>query len=582
MTQKNRIGLYLFTGWACLAAAYLLCVFPHLRRPIVGWEALVWEVPATIATKGFAAVRFFYLPPLYDSLIALSFKVLGIAEISARIPGIVCFLMMPALVYLLAEKISSKEDRRPTAVIAAILFATSPLVAQGSLLIDRSDTTVLTLALLLFYLVLLGTEGRPLLRRIVPLSALYALCLWTKVTTPLACLAAVPLVYALCRRFREGVLLSAGVFGIGAALFALTWGLFCLLAASPERFIEPFRYYAAAASSTTTAIRSGILIKMALDIFRIYLWFSPFLLALAGLAATGIFKRLLANRPDDRIVNQTQLLVFIAIVAGGYLYTNATFSGFPKYVAPIMPMLACLSAQPIWRAVKEIRSKRLLIVAISMIGCGVVYHSVFVKDWIYAVFALRSAELNGTIRQVIGNTLFQQGCYVFFPFAMILLLVKVARTSLINRTVLALGIALIAGNISMSIIQRNAVYSVNFAYGTEGADRLRTFLRASAPKRVLTSIEGYVANVGSISFQCVDAGVWNSPGQFLKLIDSVRPECLIYGLAVNTVSQLKGTLTDPAVTAYLSENYKSLELGSYTVLFKDGQGSSVMEPDQTW
>ena len=566
MVLKDKAKNYLIPLWISLAAAYLLLVLPHLSRPILGWEALLWQIPREIATHGYTAVKFFSLPPLYDSLIAASFKIFGISEISARLTGMISFLMMPVMIYLLVKEMVEEKDFTPVVFMAGAIFFTAPLLVQGSLLIDRSDTTILTFALTLFYLALLRSEGRPLIYRTALLGALYAVCLWVKVTTPLACLAAVPLAYIFCGRFKYGILFSIGVFISGITLFVITWGAFCYFVVGMSRFVEPLGYYAAAASGTILTLKSGLLIRIVLDIFRIYLWFSPLLLILGALAAFTVFKRLL--KEPAAAIKDTQLLMFISVVVVGYLYANATFSGFPKYVAPVMPMLACVIAKFVREKIgKGFGGKELFLIMLFSLA-GMVYYIIFVKDWVYAIYVLRHAQSIGPAGRVIPGVIYQQALYLLFPAAVFFISFLLISGPLIKRLSLVLLACLIASNAALDIMQKNAAYAVNFGYGTEGAEELKAFLKAKQPADVFSSIEGYVANVGDIRFHGIDADVWDDPGRFLAFMKRYRPECLIYGLGVNTASQIRGTMHSQDVRAYLEDGYDSRTIGSYNILFK--------------
>ena len=98
----NNLFIFLFLS----VGFYLFLIMPKIAKPIAGWEICTWEVARSIAQNGPAAVKFFYLPPLYASLIALSFKLFGISEISARIIGVVCFIAIQAVICLLIKEIS--------------------------------------------------------------------------------------------------------------------------------------------------------------------------------------------------------------------------------------------------------------------------------------------------------------------------------------------------------------------------------------------------------------------------------------------------------------------------------------------
>jgi 4-amino-4-deoxy-L-arabinose transferase-like glycosyltransferase len=568
MASKDNIKKYLLLGWMVLAAAYLFLIIPRIDKPILGWEALVWEIPRRIAACGYTAVRFFYLPPLYDSLMAISFKSFGVSEASARIPGVLCFLAMPAILYLLAKELTEDDERLPVFLIACTIYFTAPLAIQGSLLIDRSDTTLLTLALTLFYLSLLKMEDRFSIHGVILAGVLYAVCLWTKVTTPLACLAAVPLAHVVCRRFDKRCAVSIGALLLGTALFIATWGTFCYFVIGMKRFAEPFGYYGIAASDTVLAVRGRLFSRIALDLFRIYLWFSPFLLMAGVLAFIEVGRRII--KKGASCIKEAELAAFVAVVFAGYLYANATFSGFPKYVTPVLPILSLLAAHFIWRTAADAFNRKTFR-AIAILACAAIGYYIFiVKDWIYAVYLLRQAQSVGLVASDFQRLAWQQALYLLCPVAMFILSFCLFAAPLFRRSAVILFASLLANNIALDMMQRQAPYSVNFAYGARGAEGLRDFLRSRQPADVFSSIEGYIANAGDVNFHGVNADVWDAPKKFLALMKEYKPGCLIYGLAANTASQLKGTLNDPAVRAHLDSSYDRFGIGSYDIAIRRG------------
>ena len=207
-------------------------------------------------------------------------------------------------------------------------------------MIDHPDTTLFMLLASLFYLFLFKTERLAFGARVFWLGLLYALCLWAKMTTALSFLIALPLAFVLSGERKKAVNLSLGVFLWGIALFLLSWFSYCYFIAGTSRFVEPFSYYA---MNTADSFFVGLfekIARIALDMFRISVWFSPFLLILGIAAIFDILKN--ARREENKKI--VHLAVFSFIVIIGYLSANATFSSFPKYVAPVLPMLSCVIA----------------------------------------------------------------------------------------------------------------------------------------------------------------------------------------------------------------------------------------------
>lgn len=552
--------------WFFCAGLYSFLVLPKIAKPIAGWEICTWEVARSIAVSHAASVKFFYLPPLYASLIAFSFIVFGISEISARSVGIACFIAMPVVIYaLIREVLGGRKESLRAALIALGIFIFSPAAVQGSLVIDHPDTNLFMLLACLFYIFLFKTEKAPFGRRVFCLGVLYALCIWAKMTTSLAFLIALPVGAALSGEKTKGLRLCLSALILGAALFTFSWFSYCYFMAGIGRFIEPLAYYIMNTSDSILVAPGEKMLRIILDMFRVSVWFSPFLLILGG---AGIFEALrnLKARENKKIVH---LASFILVVMTGYFATNATFSSFPKYLVPALPMLCCVIGCYSARLFKGLPRPRVFVILVLSLAAGTAYYFLFVGDLIYEIFLLRQAQLFGTVRAYMCARLIKWGLYFVFPLAVGLLSIKFISLTLSKRIILGLLIALICANAAVSFLQRKADYSLNYAYGAKGIEELKEFLKEKAPLEVFTTTEGIIANLRGIQFSGVNAQAWNSPSVFAGFMDKKKPRAFLYGLATNNTAQLKTILFNPGIRAFFSKYYKEYVFGSYILLIRE-------------
>ncbi len=562
--RNNNLFIFLFLS----VGFYLFLIMPKIAKPIAGWEICTWDVAQSIADNGPASVKFFYLPPLYPSLIAFFFKLLGISEISARITGVVCFIAVAAIIYFLIKEISvNKKESYLAGIIALIIFVSSPAAVQGSLVIDHPDTTLFTLLACLFYLFLFKMERLAFGARVFWLGVLYALCLWAKMTTALSFLIALPLAFILSGERRKAVSFSLGVFSFGAALFLLSWFSYCYFISGARRFIEPFSYYA---MNTADSLFVGLpekIMRILLDIFRISVWFSPFLLMLGIAAVFDVLKN--AGREENKRI--VHLAVFILVVITGYLAANATFSSFPKYVAPVVPMLSCVIACCSERLFRGVINQRALFVLILSLAGGVIYYFFLCGDLVYEIFLIRQARLLGTVEAYLYGIPAKLVLYFGFPLALVFISKKFLSVSLNKRVILGIFTALIASNIAVSLAQRKAAYSLNYAYGAQGLEQLNKFLKEKAPLEVFTTTEGVIANIEGVRFSGAAADSWDSPEAFLDFMDKRRPGAFLYGLPTNNIDQLKRILYSPEVKDYFKKYYREYVFGSYSMLIRNAR-----------
>lgn len=128
---------------------------------------------------------------------------------------------------------------------------------------------------------------------------------------------------------------------------------------------------------------------------------------------------------------------------------------------------------------------------------------------------------------------------------------------------------LIASNIAISLTQRKADYSLNYAYGAKGVEQLKKFLKEKAPLEVFTTTEGVIANIEGIRFSGIGVRPWNTPKLFLDFMNENKPQALVYGLPTNNIAQLKRIFYSPEVKAFFDKYYREYVFGSYIMQIRD-------------
>ena len=302
-------------------------------------------------------------PPLYVYALGEAYARYGETERTARLIGVATGAVTGLLVFLTTLAVTRSASRGAPifAAVAAALYVTNPFVIQSALLLDI-DGTVLVAAIafaMLSYVLLLGNSRpvrHPLTWVLTTVATLaVALCLWAKMTTVLAVVAAAAGYRLVGRPWRPWRLLIEVpvVVGGGTALFLGTWWWFANHLGMPFEF--PFRVlwleFEEAAGSTTGWKDNPLII---LDLFsQVALWISPYLLALfigAGalrigeIAASPVrwFRTRNASstptRPP-RLGLEPVDFVLIAGAATGLVYLIKLAGSFPKYHITMMPFV---------------------------------------------------------------------------------------------------------------------------------------------------------------------------------------------------------------------------------------------------
>ncbi|MFH1507780.1 MAG: hypothetical protein ABIG46_05070 [Candidatus Omnitrophota bacterium] len=562
---KIRSGLLIY--FILITLIFLFCILPKVNKPIMGWEVYTWQMAESIEHDGLSGAKYFYNTPLYALIISFFFKAFGVLEVSARLPGIIAIIMMPVFLLLFIRELTTDAaERKGAFVISSLIFLLSPVVVQGSLVIDLPDTTLLMFAVSVFFLYLAKSANMNFAKRALILGLIYFLCIALKMTTSLACVISIAIAGFFLRDFKKYLYLSFVVFGVGVFLHIFTWFLLCVFFIGLGRFYEPFRYYYLAASSSFVDQWSFMLPKIAQDVLRIYLWFSPFFIILAFLAFKDTLNRIYRKNEYKSVLPS---LIFIIIVVSVYLVANATFSGFPKYLAPVYGILCAVTGLYVYKKVIPLWRPKFLISAALLIFLGGIYYNFFIRDGLYSVYILRSASLAGRLAEVIPEFVFIQLKLLLLPVFIFIILRILFRMSAIFILIASLLTSLLAGNIALNLEQRRASYSTNYAYGIEGAQDLKDYLQENAPLAVYSSVEGFLANTPGVVFLPIYPIAWDNADEFYIFLKNLKPQALVYGLATNYLWQLEPIFNDPLVKGYLEAGYRKKVIGAYNVLIRN-------------
>jgi hypothetical protein len=355
---------------------------PQLTKPYVYDEAAFAYAGHAVATTGLPFSNLGHLqtlvpgdfsqrfnwalwhPPLYVFALGEAYARFGETERTARLFGVATGAITGLLVFVTTLAVASSASRGAPvfAAVAAALYVTNPFVVQSALLLDI-DGTVLVAAIalaMLAYVLLLGNSRplrHPLTWLLTVLATLaVALCLWAKMTTVLAVVAAATGYRLVGRPWRPWRLLIELpiVVGGGAALFLGTWWWLADHLAMPFGF--PFRVlwleFEEAAGSTSSWKDNPIVVADLLS--QVALWISPYLLALfvgAGALRIGEIaaspvrwfrSRNTSTSPTrpPRLGLEPVDFVLIAGAGIGLVYLIKLAGSFPKYHITMMPLVA--------------------------------------------------------------------------------------------------------------------------------------------------------------------------------------------------------------------------------------------------
>jgi hypothetical protein len=336
-----------------ILSAFLVFVSRQIQRPFLYDEVnftfaaeAVARTGIPFANAGFMSDRYdfsqreqwaLWHPPLYLYALGLWYKLFGVSELVGRSLGVVCTVVSALLIGYIGRQIAAPGAAAITGFIAFVLFLTSPLTVQSALILDIDGTVLLLFVTLLtaLYIRHIQDPGR---WNLLLLTVVFAVALWSKMTTPLGLMFAIVGYRAIEHRPLLG-LREAAIIGLGGvAIFLGTYMLTALTLRMPWDlpFATLWQEFTDASESTRQWRESFETFIAAVS--PVAWWISPALLVLS-LAA-------LVQRGRDFIESRRPHVIDVVLIlaVGIYVTYVIKLAGlFPKYHITALPFL-CLSA----------------------------------------------------------------------------------------------------------------------------------------------------------------------------------------------------------------------------------------------
>lgn len=547
---------------------YLCLIIPAVNSHLT-YDELFWPISAQSLLKIGKPLFLFgesadWSPSLYLNLQAFFYKVLGIANYSARLIGVGCAVLQLFL-FLLVGKILFKNSREQKIFlfIASVLFTTNPGVIQGSLL-PYDDTTLLPLFFLIFSLIFIRFEEKRERISIIGLGIIFSLALWSKLTTPFFFIICMLIYYMLKRDFR-GLLDTFWVYIIGAGIFLFTWKWYCITTGT--EFWGPIKYciFALLTKNSFNVYEFSIL-KFSLVILRFTLWFGFYFILLWFFV---FFKRLNDFR-IRRFIEPIDFLIFFAILVGiGYFFVGGVTFGFPKYHYPILTAMSIASAFILKDFLIGSTKKDFWIYSIISV-LSALYYYFAVGDLLYIInFSLRNTQVFSP--KAVKVTLLYFG-YKFILYLLPLIIVsfiigvykKTERLS--GKIAVILVVLIISTNLSLDAIQCNAGYLVRYCYGDRGTQELINYLNENTKSgdRILATPDIiYYLKDKNIPYLPMHIG--HALDSTIKIIKQPSVKFVVYSIGHNDIKQFREVFANLGFISEVKANFIVSQIGSYTI-----------------
>ncbi len=566
-----------------VSAAFLFFALAHIRRPF-GQEDLHWFGPARSLQLGNAPMTFdnpdvvwVDHPHFYLRCLIAAFRLFGISEASARMPGILSGVIAILLIFIIIKDSSPDRDR-PTAwaFLFALQYALTPAVAVGSIYVVNDNTVLVPAITLLLYaftrfsINATWTSG-------AALASMTALSLWIRISTPLAIIPLLALHTLAFNKSGRKRLWGIGALAAGTALFALSWGLYCNITGTS--FAKPLSYTLGAILFRARDAAPGQGPASLQSLIYLVLWLGPFSVLLFTLAAARRAAEFLRDKKPhmEDLFGAGGILLMAVYTAAGPIF------GFPRYQSPAFPLISIFMGIALCRWEKHPEHIPLGGIAGVALAAFAIQIGTL-QDVLYLLrYTLRHDAAGITGMRPALNALALRG--LAFAAAHGLLALVYLRSSFKGRLLPFLLCLSLGSSLGTGWLQRSAPYYVGYGYGGRGTLEAARYIAAQVPAHgvVLAPDEVlfYTGRYESQYTYTTPHSLWSDREALRKRLSDEHTMAFAYSIITNTVGQVRAYRNDPGFALILARDYEPKDIGSYTIwIRKHHERSRQMPPSR--
>lgn len=565
-TKANLVFWYIILLLALgLFSAFSLS---RIRQPVTQDE-LNWLIAAKTYYADGAPLHLIsnkvviYSPYLYLHSVVTAFRLFGESDIVARLPGIISGLLAIIMVFLITKSLSkgNQAERVQWAAISSLLYAITPAVIQGSVIIDI-DNTVLVPAILFLCWTFLRYLQEENYTWAMLMGLALSIAMWARITTSPVIVLLLSFYILISKNAIKTKLIFFCAVCSGVFLFMASWYWYCY--STDILFWGPFGYTLGAFQGKTGHLTLSYISQ---NLIYLILWLGIFSSLLFTILVIERCKRYI-KKPA---INQEDIFLWIGVALMlGYTFVGGTIFGYPKYHSPAIPLLYIYTCIVLSQSkeFENIHSKAVL--SIVVIALAFVIQFLVIGDLLYIFrHSLRNALAYALPLSPILINISVKISLFFLIFATIFAIFS--WTSFRKVWLLLLVLFAIGTNIGTAFVQSSANYHTGYNYGGEGTVEAAQFIRENVPAQSFVFAPSEIIYYLKLpKSKHLPNPIWTDMNELRKRLTDKNTSALAYSIATNTVLQIQMISSTKEIQELLHHDFDQTKIKNYTIWIRKG------------
>jgi len=442
-------------------------------------------------------------PPLYINSLATFIRIFGFSEMTVRLFGLLCALITSYLLIKILRLFKFK-NRWGEALLLGLFLLNPYTVACAT--VPDIDTTIMPIAIMLFIYLSLGYYWKQSITKKheqLVLGSVFALNLWTKLTTPLMLPGFLFILLIICgSSVKSSVIKTIKITLIGSLIFLSTYFLYTKAVSLPISYTFKFLAQSFFKGTTGNQALTEKIINNAHNIKTLVYWFTIPLTFVYVLSLIGIT----LNKKMDRDTNVIRLLAYFGLaILVFYLCLIAPFGGFFKYPFPIFGLMILTFVFYFQNSLVNIKIN--LWSALIILALSFLFETHYYRDNVFKNHAI----FNGLV-------------YLFLLALLSYALLNYKKTANIIRMASVYFLLVVIGfQIGITRVQAISTYPTKYLYGQQGMNDAINYLKLN------TKSNEIIWSMKDIGFYVNDKYYENYPFFFDKRLEPELVNLLVKG-----------------------------------------------------